>query len=372
MLTFLNHFRSSFAQLLSSPSFTLLANKSVLNALNHCVTPSLSFDSRDDIQCPSSVFAAVRSAAIMTLGVSSESILQPQEMHLRHTADLGSLLTASLLKSTSQKRFTTSLFGVVPTPPPPPANSPSLTPSSSFLDSRHVLNNENFLGADSSLPSFSLSSSGTPTFDLAQSFMSDSSDCPDEEMDGFHLSNSPSFSSDRVILTPTTLGLGITGVSKHDGRGQFDGLGLVSISRWTPPPAFVPNEGNPFLLSERLPLDFHNAELSHNFLREAEMTFIQDPFHRHSLATIPECLSWSEQGKTADSLSVGVKDDHETGCALSACKKASSSETLDGPLRRMKKHFSASTISSELKRTTPIRRSSGLGGTRARASTWLG
>jgi hypothetical protein len=50
MLTFLNFFISSFSQLLSSPSFTLMANKSVLSALNHCEPPALPADSRDDVQ----------------------------------------------------------------------------------------------------------------------------------------------------------------------------------------------------------------------------------------------------------------------------------------------------------------------------------
>jgi hypothetical protein len=101
------------------------------------------------------------------------------------------------------------------------------------------------------------------------------------------------------------------------------------------------------------------------------MTFIQDPLHKHSLATIPECQSWSElgldDGDSRDSVSVG---EFESSNAFPASDSVSTSEN-EAPLRlgRMKKHFSASTISSELKRTS---KSVGRMNfrTRTRSSTW--
>jgi hypothetical protein len=266
--------------------------------------------------------------------------------------------------------------------PPAPANSPSLTPSNPFPDISLFHNCDDAFTATSAAfpgvdPGSSPSSSSIPTFDL--SLTSDSSDCPDEDLDAFQLSNSPSISSDHAILTPENLpkgvGLGIMGVSKHDGTGEFDGIGLVSIRQWTIRPACLPREANPFQLSESLPQgleDEVDMGLSETFLREAEMTFIRDPFHNHSLATIPECQSFDlGEGATSEPLSIGIKDGFEGSHALPVSDKLSASEKA-GSLRRMKKHFSASTISSELKRTsvpTSIRRVN-FGETRTRSSTW--
>jgi len=111
--------------------------------------------------------------------------------------------------------------------------------------------------------------------------------------------------------------------------------------------------------------DKGDAEISDIFLREATMTFVQDPFHIHSLATIPECQSWFElEGET--DVSVG---EIETSHASPVSEKVSISEN-EGPLGRVKKHFSASTISSELKRTSARRMCPG--GMRTRSSTWPG
>ena len=171
--------------------------------------------------------------------------------------------------------------------------------------------------------------------------------------------------------------MGITGVKKHDGSGQFDGVGLVGLRRWTPRSPRITHEANtyvdPFQLSDSPLRDEGDAEISDTFLQEAAATFIQDPFHIHSLATIPECQSWSEldlgEGETCDSIS-GFRDDFETS-HTQASHRVSTLEN-EAPLGRMKKHFSSSTISSELKRTsvsTPHRQTY-LGGTRMRSSTW--
>lgn len=341
----------------------MIANKSVLGALNHCEKPSLPFDSRDDVQCVSAGDAV--------------------ERRLRH-GELESLLRASLFKSASLKNLAASHsrchspFDFTPTSPAP-VNPPSLTPSNSFSDDLLFSNGKNALtgasdvGEHSDYPSPDLSSSSTPAFDL--SLISNSFDCPDEEFEGFHPFEFTSISSDPVTLE-NGIGLGITGVSKRDGSGEFDGIGLVSLRRWIPRSACIPSEANPYIipfpLSESFPQNLHddgNLELSDTFLQEAVITFIQDPLHKHSLATIPECQSWSEldlnEGDTRGSVSSG---ELENSHAIPVPNHDSTSDT-EAPLRRMKRHFSASTISSELKRIS-VSSQMNHGGRRVRSSTW--
>jgi hypothetical protein len=252
-----------------------------------------------------------------------------------------------------------------------PANTPSLTPSNSFPDTcgdTYTFVSAAISGDDhSSCPSFGPSISSTPTFDL--SLISDSSDCPDEELEEFFPSDYPSISSDNLV--PKGVGLGITGARKHDGGRPFDGIGLVSIHQWIPTSARITREANVHLpeSSSQDLYDEGDAEISDTFLQEAAMTFIQDPFHIHTLATIPECQSWSELD-----LDEGTVGEFETLHALPPSDKVSISEN-EAPLRRMKKHFSAPTISSELKRTsvpTSARRMPCPGGMRTRSSTWPG
>ena len=246
--------------------------------------------------------------------------------------------------------------------PPVPVNSPSLTPSNSFPD----ICGDSFTFVSAAISGehsgFGPSISSTPTFDL--SLISDSSDCPDEEPEDFFPSDYTSILSHH-IQTPENLpmgvGLGIKGARKHDGSRPFDGIGLVSIRRWIPSSPRVANVHRPESLSQDL-YDEGDAEISDTFLQEAAMTFIQDPLHTHSLSTIPECQSWSELDL----------DERETVsvCEFEASHASLAPNNLVAPLGRMKKHFSAPTISSSLKHTSARRMCPG--GVRTRSSTWPG
>lgn len=213
------------------------------------------------------------------------------------------------------------------------------------------------------------------------SLLGDSSDCSDKEpAEDLYLSDSTSISSEHEIKTPGKpskgVGLGISGVRKHDGSGPFDGLGSVYIHSGL---SRITNEAGaypiPFQLSESLtqdPRDKGDAEILDTFLQEAAMTFIQDPFHIHSLAAIPECPSWPEldndEREMGDSVSSGIRDEIEISHALPESKVSTSGS--EAPLGRMRKHFSASTISSDLKRTSASARRIG---TRTRSPmTWNG
>jgi len=300
---------------------------------------------------------------------------------------LGPSLRASLLKSSSPKHPTMphsridSHSGFIPTPLVP-ANSPFLTPANSFPDISLLENCENtsiiasasLLRVLSAYPSSYPSSPSTPCFDL--SFTSDS----DEDTEGIHLSHPTSISFDHDLAqegVPKGVGLGIMGLGQHDGSGEFDGVGLVSIHRWMPRSARVTHEANtrvvPFQLSEPYLEDLYDdggLELSDTFLQEAAMTFIQDPFHDHSLATIPECQSPSELDFEGDP-DTADKDESPGSQALPASSHVSNSEN-EASLVRTGKHFSASTISSELKRTSAstFTKLMNAGGRRTISDTW--
>lgn len=176
--------------------------------------------------------------------------------------------------------------------------------SNSFPDiceDTFTVNSADCSGAHSACPSFGPSAPSMPAFELSP--ISGSSDFQDEEAE-FCASDSISISSGHDIQTSDIVsrgvGLGITGVRKHDGSGQFDGMGLASI-QWIPRSPRIAHEANTYVdlfqLSESLShmsCDRGDTEISDTFLQEAAVPYIQDPFHIHSFATIPECHSWSE------------------------------------------------------------------------------
>jgi len=106
-----------------------------------------------------------------------------------------------------------------------------------------------------------------------------------------------------------------------------------------------------------------SSDLSETFLHEALMTFTHDPLHEHSLSTIPECRSWYELDLEGDDLSLLASAETE-----SLSSDGATTPTSPGPLTRTKRHFSSSTISSELKRTSTSFRSGST--SRMRSATW--
>lgn len=199
----------------------------------------------------------------------------------------------------------------------------------------------------------------------------------------------PSSTSERAhqaqkpISSSKGVGLGITGMSKQDGS-PFDGLGLVNLRRWSrasrlsrmkmdlfddpiPSRRFLLEDAHITGFEDGLPLlPSSDLELSETFLHEALMSFTHDPLHEHSLSTIPECRSWYELDLEGDDLSQLTSAETE-----SLASNVAATPTSPASLARTKRHFSSSTISSELKRMPTSFGNVGFGATsRMRSATW--
>ncbi|KDR71070.1 hypothetical protein GALMADRAFT_144146 [Galerina marginata CBS 339.88] len=252
-----------------------------------------------------------------------------------------------------------------------PFNSPALTPSNSFPKFKNLdASDLAFFPANFASAKFSRSSS----FNL--SLVSDTSEDDDE----FNLSTSlDALLSFRSVAqngpsnsSPTPVrGLGISGISRKDGKVPFDGLGLLSMrpSSYCDSPrarnssnrydAYGPESGYSLVPNDS------TESLSDVFLQEMVYTFTEDPFHTSLAQSIPECTSWYE----LDSMPLAGREE-----TVAKPGPSTPATPLKGhpchprPASRMKSNFSSATISSELKRTlsTPVARSY-VAGSRARS-----
>ena len=192
---------------------------------------------------------------------------------------------------------------------------------------------------------------------------------------------------------PRSYGLGISGLTRKDGSGSFDGLGIVSIksSAWRHddhPQSEILQFGDGIDQSDSIQEfnrrrtssstydgslsseDFDPSSLlvgtgdngiSDVFLRQTLLTFTQDPFHQ-LCNSIPDCdnnNSWSELGlglgdesaSTTTSMSElsvndnthSTKDDSRPSMMLNYRHR-----------QKLNTNFSSATISSELKRSSTI------------------
>ena len=150
------------------------------------------------------------------------------------------------------------------------------------------------------------------SFDI--SLVSDTSEDTDPDtslaLDSSFFSSSTPITPARVRISassPTTLGLGISGLSKKDGSA-FTGLGVVSsrFSPWRPSDQEETRAAGSSLTDFQVPQEesyscdlidpspsSDSDSLSNTFLQETLLTFT-DPCHGHTLASIPECDSYFE------------------------------------------------------------------------------
>ena len=215
------------------------------------------------------------------------------------------------------------------------------------------------------------------SFDI--SLVSDTSE--DTDPDTSLALDSPLFSSTPITparvgisaSSPTTLGLGISGLSKKDGSA-FTGLGVVSsrFSPWRPSDqdetraaggsltALQVPHGEPYSTRCDLtdPISSSDSDsLSNTFLQETLLTFTDDPFHGHTLASIPECDSYFEINDLPPSRpSVSLwRTPTVTPSPSPSSGDYSPTGTLERARRKsvvgLSRNWSSPTISSELKRS---------------------
>ncbi|KIK05411.1 hypothetical protein K443DRAFT_675190 [Laccaria amethystina LaAM-08-1] len=252
-----------------------------------------------------------------------------------------------------------------------PFNTPTLPSTATFPDAAPSLfpQVESFCDRSTEFDVDEHSLSGS--FDI--SLVSDTSE--DTDPDTSLALNSSFFSSApitpaRVCIgasSPTTLGLGISGLSKKDGSA-FTGLGVVSsrFSPWRPCDqeetrgsltAFqVPHEESYSLrcdLTDPIPSSYSD-NLSSTFLQETFLTFTEDPFHGHTLASIPECDSYFEINDLPPfrpSVSLWrtptVTPSPRSGSADCSSTERARRKSVVG----LSRNWSSPTISSELKRS---------------------
>ena len=218
------------------------------------------------------------------------------------------------------------------------------------------------------------------------------------------LSFSPPCSSTTLQSSPRTIsGLGISGLTRKDGSGPFDGLGVVSIksSAWRHDDHSSARKlGEGIELSESIqgfrqrPSSFscsstcdassesedfdpsllitQSDRLSDVFLRETFLTFTEDPFHAicHSNIVNSSSIldggdnndSWSELGLGDESISTSTSiSEFKSLLANTAITSTQSHDSRPGMPscrhRRIPKlniNFSSPTISSKLKRSSTI------------------
>jgi hypothetical protein len=225
----------------------------------------------------------------------------------------------------------------------------------------------------------------------------------------------PSSSSSKLLLS-RRYGLGISGLSRKDGSGSFDGLGIVSIksSAWRHDDDLPQSEPEMLLQfgdgstivdqSDSIQELFNQRQLpssstttttydgsldsedsggtddtgiSDVFLQETLLTFTQDPFHKlcHSISDCDNNNnnnlnnSWSDElgllglgdqsASTHTSMLANDNDNDNTQSAKEDSRSSSSSSSMMmlnySRRRRVPKlntNFSSATISSELKRSS--------------------
>ncbi|KAK0209645.1 hypothetical protein IW262DRAFT_1416447 [Armillaria fumosa] len=114
-------------------------------------------------------------------------------------------------------------------------------------------------------------------------------------------------------LVPTGVGLGILGLTRKEGEDPFDGFGLVHLNRSSRDPSF-------------------DSEISHTFLREAALTFMQP--------SIPVgCF------EIDDIVALGHSEPEKT-------RPVDMPSPQNRPRRSLTRNLSASTVSSSLKRAS--------------------
>ncbi|CAA7268690.1 unnamed protein product [Cyclocybe aegerita] len=343
MPTFVDTFFVSLARLIfSSSSFTIMANKSVLGAIQYAKAEGMDVE-RDRDSSSGDNFQETASLLEKGVDISSSSTFP------------------SFSSSTSDLAFQSRVPFNTPVPTP--------LPSSSRLCNQATVEVESPENKDAFSASFSTTAS---SFNI--SLISDIS-----EDDGglvactsldHNLSSAPVTPQEATF--PSGVGLGIMGLSRKDGITSFDGLGRLYLPRqWKRPTtedlhplscAFSPCDRH-----GDLSLHSHGStELSDIMLQETLLTFTDDPFHEHTLSSIPECRSWYEldqNGATEEETAPMSADKVVLPPPVSLQRRHS-----DKP-RRITPHFSSSTISSELKRSTSsLRKSTAL--SRKRSATW--
>lgn len=122
----------------------------------------------------------------------------------------------------------------------------------------------------------------------------------------------------RHLTRPPTpgVGLGIFGLTRKDGCGEFDGLGVLNLHgtswRMASPTRSISSsarDGHIHLFNEDYD-DYDDSafpqELSDTFREEALLTFAEDPCHTHSLCPIPESEGDSGGARTAGEAEAGA------------------------------------------------------------------
>ena len=197
-------------------------------------------------------------------------------------------------------------------------------------------------------------------------------------------------------MLPRSCGLGISGLTKKDGSGSFDGLGIVSIksSAWRHddlPQSEILQFGDGIDQSDSIQYfnrqspssssydgsldsdDFDTSSLvddsgdtglSDVFLQQTLLTFAHDPFHQ-LCNSIPDCDnndSWSELGlgfgdesaSATISMSELLANDNNTHSAKDDSRPSMMSNYRRRRAPKLNTNFSSATISSELKRSSTI------------------
>ena len=246
-----------------------------------------------------------------------------------------------------------------------------------------------------------------PEFNMSESIMDASPPQPFSVTLQPSSSSSSSSSSSRLLTGLS--GLGISGLTRKDGSGPFDGLGIVSIesSSWRHDleraggievsdsiQRFLGRHPSSSSSSSSSSFAYHGSgdedcdqpfkvvgggggasdNISDIFLQETFLTFTDDPFHAlcHSSSSssiLPDCgNSWSElsledestSASTSDSDSFKPEEEEEEEVVVVGTKSPSTHESpppmVSNYYRRrtanFNTNFSSPTISSELKRST--------------------
>jgi hypothetical protein len=179
-------------------------------------------------------------------------------------------------------------------------------------------------------------------------------------------------------LLPSSYGLGISGLTRKDGSGSFDGLGIVSIksSAWRHDDLSQSNilqfrdgiDQSDSIQEFKRPLTSTSlvgtgdTGISDVFLQQTLLTFTEDPFHQfcHPISDCDNNNSWSELGLDLGDESVSTTTSISELLANDSTSSANddsrpSMMTLNYRRRRIPKlntNFSSATISSELKRSS--------------------
>lgn len=182
---------------------------------------------------------------------------------------------------------------------------------------------------------------------------------------------------------PRVSGLGISGLTRKEGSGPFDGLGIISIksSAWRHDD--LPSEIRDNIdLSDSIqgfqphPSSFSSEDCSHSslvvgdrisnvFLQETLLTFTKDPFHElcHSntvsSSLIPNCgdKSWPSELDLDESEPGSTSELMNTSASHSTKNSQPSTRVVFNNARRIRKlntNFYSPTISSGLKQSSTV------------------